>query len=321
LSFPRVSFVVLSYNYARFIGECIQSILNQSGSHDFEIVIVDDASTDNSDAVIRSFTDARIRYIRHEHNQGHASTVTDGLRAARGQLIARIDSDDRYAPNFLNDVLPIFDQHAEVGLVYGDARIINDDGEVWQPTIDTVHGGFDQKGSELVALLEHNFIAAPTVIARRSAWLDALPIPEGLAFHDWYFTVMIARNHELYFRARVLADYRVHTANYHDVIIRNRTEEPSILRFLDIVFADEEKSASLQKQKLEARDRIYAAHYVSFGLKYFGVNYNADARRCYMKAVSLQPKLLFNSMVMRQLAATIMGRGIYERLKRSLKRH
>src|SRR5207253_6329760 len=96
LNQPRVSFVVLSYNYAHFIGETIQSILDQRGHHDFEIIVVDDASPDNSDEVIKAFRDPRIRYFRHERNQGHAATVTDGLREARGDIVARIDSDDRY---------------------------------------------------------------------------------------------------------------------------------------------------------------------------------------------------------------------------------
>lgn len=320
MSVPRISFLVLSYNYARFIGECIRSILDQRGHHSFEIIIVDDASSDHSDEVIRSFADERIRYFRHAHNQGHAATVTDGLHAARGEYIARIDSDDRYDPDYLNQVVPILDAHPEVGLVYGDVRIISEAGEVWQNTADREHGRRDYKGNELVALLEKNFIAAPTVIARRQAWLGALPIPDGLAFHDWYFTVMIAREHELYFKASVLADYRVHKSNYHDVIIRNRSEEPSILRLLDLVFALREADPRVQRMKQAARNRIYAAHYRTFAMKYFAVDYNEDARRCYLKAASLRPALLLDPVFTRQLAATIIGRPVYERAKRILKR-
>ena len=120
---PLVSFVLLSYNYARYIGDTISSVLQQEGDHSFELIVVDDASTDNSHDVISAFADPRIRYFRHETNQGHAATVTDGLRAARGTYIARIDSDDPSRPHFLNEVIPLFEQHPRVGLVYGDAGV------------------------------------------------------------------------------------------------------------------------------------------------------------------------------------------------------
>lgn len=317
---PRVSFVVLSYNYARFIGECIASILAQEGAHDIEIVVVDDASTDDSDRVIRSFDDSRINYIRHERNQGHAATVMDGLRAARGELIARIDSDDRYRPYYLNEVVPLFDRHEDVGLVYGDAAIIDDNGDVSQATADVVHGGRDHHGNELVHLLAQNFVCAPTVIARREAWLGALPVPEWLVFHDWYFTVMIARSHAFYFRARVLADYRVHAANYHALIARNKSEEPSIIRFLDLVFAHPESDAALEAAKQRARRNIYAAQYLQLAQKYFWYGQNRDARRCYWQAVRRRPSFLTEARIARQFAATLLSRRLYDAAKRAVKR-
>ncbi len=320
MSAPLVSFVVLSYNYARYIGDTIGSILKQEGDHDFEIIVVDDASTDNSHEVISSFQDPRIHYFRHERNLGHAATVADGLQQARGKYVARIDSDDRYRTGFLNEVVPILERHPEVGLVYGDAAIINDEGVLTALTTDTQHGGVDFAGNEYPALLEKNFICAPTIIARREAWLDALPIPEGLSFHDWYFTLQIARKWDFYFRSAVLADYRVHSLNYHTLIARNKTEETSIMRLLDQLFAENERSAELQRAKLQARDRIYAAHYLVLALKYFGAGMGTDARRCYLAAVRRRPAYLSNIAVVRQLLATFMGIATYQRLKDLLKR-
>ncbi len=319
-STPLVSFVVLSYNYARYIGETIRSILEQEGDHDFEIIVVDDASTDNSREVIAAFRDPRIRYFQHEKNLGHAATVTDGLREARGRYVARIDSDDRYRPAFLNETVPILEQHDGVGLVYGDAAIIDDAGVLTAPATDTQHGGRDYEGNEYVALLERNFICAPTIIARREAWLDALPIPEGLSFHDWYFTLQIARKWNFYFTSSVLADYRVHQANYHTLIARNQTEESSILRLLDELFAEPEQNAALEKAKHSARSRIYAAHYLTLALKYFGAGMSAEARRCYLAAVRRRPAYLSNASVVRQLLGTFMGIATYQRLKNVVRR-
>lgn len=317
---PRVSFVVLSYNYARFIGETISSILKQEGDHDFEIVVVDDASTDNSDEVIRAFQDPRLRYFRHERNLGHAATVTDGLRAARGDLVARIDSDDRYRAYYLNEVLPLFDAHPETGLVYGDAAVMDATGVITIPASDAIHGGRDHQGNEYVQLLAENFICAPTVIARRQAWLDALPIPEGLVFHDWYFTLMIGRSYPFYYRSRVLADYRVHAANYHTLISRNRSEEPSIIGLLDTLFAQAERDDALEHAKQAARNDVYARHYLTFAQKYFGHGLNADARRCFLEAVRRKPANLLRADVARQLTGTLIGRSLYERIKTVIKR-
>ena len=320
MSEPLVSFVVLSYNYARFIGETISSILTQEGKHDFEVIVVDDASTDNSHEVISAFTDPRIKYIRHTRNMGHAATVTDGLHAARGTYVARIDSDDRYRPDFLNEVLPIFAKHPDVGLVHGDAALIDDDGKQTAPRVDTQHGGQDFYGNEYVALLERNFVCAPTVIALRSAWLNALPIPEGLSFHDWYFTLKIARSAPFYFRGQVLADYRVHGANYHTVISRNKTEETSIMSLLADLFAEVEQDHDLERAKQRARNGIYASHYLVLAHKYFGAGMVSDARRCFREAIRRKPKYLLYPSIARQLFATCIGLGRYQRLKGMLGR-
>ena len=315
---PLVSFVVLSYNYARFIGETLHSILRQRGGYDFEIIVVDDASTDDSHRVISGFADPRIRYIRHERNLGHAATVTDGLQAARGKYVARIDSDDRYRSDFLEQVIPVLEGNERIRLVCGDAAIIDDDGVQTAPRTDTRHDGRDYTGNAYVDLLARNFICAPTVIAPRAAWLNALPIPEGLSFHDWWFTLQIARTGDIHFCSHVLADYRVHQANYHTLITRNRSEESSIRRLLGDLFSERETDAELEAHKQAARRRIYGEHYRVLALKYFGAGMTADARRCYVEAMRYQPKYLTDPEVMRHLIGTVIGMRSYNRLKELL---
>ena len=230
---PLVSFVVPSYNYARYLPDCIDSIFGQVGGYPLEVIVIDDASTDHSLEVLSRYrSDPRLRVFVHEQNQGHVITVNEGLAMARGQFVARIDPDDRYHADFLCTLLPKFD-YPEVGLVYGDAAIMDSDGKINQPTSDRVHAGKDYKGNELEGILRENHICAPTAIARRTAWHEAMPIPAHLAFNDWYFNLMMARRHEFCYVNRVVADYRVHTANHHAKIIANKSEEPSIRHVLD----------------------------------------------------------------------------------------
>jgi O-antigen biosynthesis protein len=310
-----ISFIVPSYNYARFLPECVESILKLDGGFEWELVLIDDASTDNTQEVIRSFSDPRIRNITHPVNLGHARTMNEGLRAARGEFIARIDPDDRYRPGFLTAVMGKFRAFPEVGLVYGDVALIDEQGQITVERCDREHGGRDCKGNELVRLLEHNFICAPSVIARRSAWLEAAPVPEHLAFNDWYFTVMMARAHDFYYVDEVVAEYRVHAANHHSMIARNKTEEASIFWVLDRVFASAESKPEIDRVKRAARRRIYGAQYLDMANKYFGWSHEREARRCYLTALRHRPAYLAHCGLLRRLAATCIGRPRYERLK------
>ncbi len=313
---PQVSFVVLCYNHRKFLRDCIDSILDQEGGYDFEIILVDDASTDQSQSVARSYTDPRIQLVCHERNLGHVATVHDGLSKARGEFIARIDSDDRYRKHYLAKVLDIFSRFPDVALVYGDVALINEDGKVTADRCDRVHGGRDFRGNEYISLLEQNFICAPAVIARRKAWQKAVPVPEGLAFHDWYFTLMIARQYNFYYIDEVLADYRVHSLNLHTQIARDKSEESSIFWLLGFLFNQTEKSPELELQKHKKKRSIYGAHYLTLANKYFGFYMNADARRCFLLALRHRPQYLFRPSVLRRLTATSIGRHRYELSKR-----
>lgn len=318
-STPDVSFLVPCFNYGRYLRDCLDSILGQTGTADFEVVAIDDASTDETAAVLASYRDPRLRVLTHRVNRGHVATMTEGLGETRGRHVARIDPDDRYRPGFLSATLDKLEAHAEVGLVYGDAAIIDDQGRVTQESRDRRHGGRDFRGNEFVALLEENFVSAPTVIARREAWLEGLPVPAGLAFNDWYFTVEIARRWNFYYVHRVLADYRVHAANHHARIVRDRTEEPSVFQMLDRVFAGTERRPELDAVKRRARHRVYGAHYLTLARKYLGHGMYEDARRCYIRALRHRPALAMAPGVARQLAGTLVGQSAYEGSKAAVR--
>jgi glycosyltransferase involved in cell wall biosynthesis len=316
---PQISFVVPSYNYGRFLPDCLDSIFAQQGNFDFEVIVIDDCSSDNSVEIIRRYQDPRMRVILHSHNQGHIITISEGIQAARGELVARIDCDDRYRPYFLQEVVPRFEAYPEVGLVYGDVDMINAEGVLANQPCDRVHGGKDFKGNEYIALLRENFICAPTVIARKKVWMEALPVPAQLDFSDWWFNLMIARRHELYYRHRILAEYRVHSQNHHTRIIHKRTEEPSIRYVLDLLYSQTEADPHLERMKQQARAEIYSNHYRVLADKYFYLDMTEDARRCYWKAVQYHPARALGWTLMRRYAASYLQRSTYEKLKHLLK--
>jgi glycosyltransferase involved in cell wall biosynthesis len=310
--------VVPCYNYARFLPDCLRSIFGQEGDYDFEIIAVDDASTDDTLEVLDRFRDPRLRVIRQEKNRGHVDTVNKGLSASLGEFVARIDPDDRYRPDFLKQLLPKFAEYPEVGLVYGDAALIDAGGVITAESCERVHHGRDFKGNELGALLLENFICAPTAIARRRAWVEAMPIPAHLAFNDWYFNLMMARKHEFCYVNHVVADYRVHPANHHTMIVVNKSEEPSIRYVLDLVFAAKD-TPEVELQKCAVRKRAYSSQYLTLANKYFGAGMRSDARRCYFEAVRFTPAAVLSPATTRRIIATFLNPTLYDSLKRLLK--
>ena len=95
-----VSIIMPSWNTGKFIGESIQSVLNQTYKN-WELIIVDDCSTDNTDEIVASFNDERIRYFRNDKNSGAALTRNRAIREARGEWVAFLDSDDLWMPKKL----------------------------------------------------------------------------------------------------------------------------------------------------------------------------------------------------------------------------
>jgi O-antigen biosynthesis protein len=317
---PLVSFVVPCYNYGRFLPDCLNSIFGQKGDYAIEIIAIDDASSDNTLEVLAQFDDPRLRVIRHAKNEGHVRTISQGLQEARGRFVARIDPDDRYRSCFLAETIPRLEQHPEVGLVYGDAALIDSRGKVNAEHTDRTHQKQEFKGNELVALLIENIICAPTVMARREAWVNTLPVPPNLAFSDWYFSLMIARKYEFFYVNRVLADYRVHDSNHHVKVVQNRSEEPSIVLLLDRIFNEPESEPALEKAKQAARGRVYSTQYLSLADKYFGSGMMADARRCYLKTIRHSPRHVFSATILRRLLATAIDQPTYTNLKRLILR-
>lgn len=312
---PLVSFCVTAYNTEPYIAECLDSILSQQGNYDFEVIVIDDASTDETEQIVTTYRDSRIRYIRHTINQGAFVSVNRGFEEARGKFIARIDSDDRYASDFLISTIPVLQHYPEVGLVYGDIAMINHLGEMTSAQGNVERDGRSAKLNELIPLLLNNYIPAPTIIAKREAWQDALPVPHGYSFCDWYLSLGIAKRWEFFYLDKVLASYRIHSQNMHRTMIRDKMGERITFLVLDKILNDPEFVERTQVFK----NQIYGTHYLNLGDKYFGYQMNEDARRCYIQAIRYQAQLLFNGAVMRHFLGTILGNQIYQLSKAIVK--
>lgn len=120
---PKVSIIITCYNYGRFLTDSVGSALSQEGVEP-EVIIVDDASTDNSAAIAQQFADRdpRVLVLRHKQNAGAVMAFNDGYAAATGEFIVRLDADDLLTPGSLARSVALLDAFPSVGLVYGHPR-------------------------------------------------------------------------------------------------------------------------------------------------------------------------------------------------------
>ena len=120
---PKVSVITPCFNYGHFLPESISSALEQDGV-ELELIIVDDASTDNSAAVAEQYASKydQVNVIRRRSNAGPGPAFNEGLSVASGEFVVRLDADDLLTPGSLARAVALFDSHPSVGLVYGHPR-------------------------------------------------------------------------------------------------------------------------------------------------------------------------------------------------------
>lgn len=138
---PKVSVVIPAFNALRYLPRTVDSALAQSFG-DFEVLIVDDESTDGTADWVRTIADRRVRLLEQK-NQGAAAARNAGIRQARGEYIAFLDADDLWEPAKLERQVACLDARPEVGVVYTWVRVIDQDGE---PTGSLYRPG-DEEGS------------------------------------------------------------------------------------------------------------------------------------------------------------------------------
>ncbi len=188
---PLVSVIIPTYNRSRYIAGAIRSVQAQT-YQDVQIIVADDGSTDNTRDVV-SGLGRGVTYLQLPHRGQAAATRNAGLRAAQGQYVAFLDSDDLFLPGKLALQLAAFEQHPEAGLVYSNGCFFRDDPQA--PTGRTLDGLPTPAGDALADLLRGNFLFPPVVLVRRDC-LDVVGLfderPEFLAVEDYDLWLRIA---------------------------------------------------------------------------------------------------------------------------------
>lgn len=241
---PLVSVVISAYNLGWCIEDTIRSVLAQTYKH-FEVIVVDDASTDDTGVRVAGFGD-RIRYIRHASNQGtvrHAEgapTRNTGIRHSRGELLAFLDGDDLWEPEKLAVQVEAARRYPDSGLIAVDGVQFNSsDGEIITPTLfnDMVQTYKDLPYGSMLSInlylpmLHHCLIETTSQVAIPKKVLDTVGLfHEGGGSSDYDIFIRIAARYPIILIKQSLVRYRYQPSSWSGRIDRRRFKhfEPNI---------------------------------------------------------------------------------------------
>ena len=274
----RISVVIPAYNQGHYLGDAIQSVLDQT-YQDFEMIVVDDGSTDNTRDLATSFRDARVRYV-YQENRGLSAARNTGIQHTTGPFVTFLDSDDFFLPNALASLVTALERNPEIGFVAGQTVVIDEDG---QPLGEVMEARPPDDGSEL--LLGNPFQACSVMLRR--VWLDRVGLfDEGLrSYEDWDLWLRLAKaGCRMAGVDQPVSLYRFHSAQ----MTRNGTQmTTATFAVLDKVFSAADLPSSWQAR----RDQAYSNAHLRAAAQAYHAQAFPVAKDHFATAVRLNPEL------------------------------
>lgn len=278
---PTVSVVIPTYNRAHMIGETLNSVLAQT-YRSFEIIVVDDGSADNTPEVLAHYGPP-VHYMRCENNIGKAAARNTGIRIARGDYIALLDSDDLWLPNKLQAQMDVFDEQPDLKWVYSDCYMF--DGRTGANICTWSSHSRLYAGSIFELLFQNNFIASPTPVFWRQVFDEVGYFDETLQRHQPEDADMWLRAAAIFpigLVSKPLARFRLHP---NSLTMR---EDPQMA--LQGVISVLEHAVAREPTRLgPLRGRVIAKRYVTSGKGYAGMGRASTARAMFVQAMRYNP--------------------------------
>lgn len=207
---PQISVVVPLYNKAEYIRRCLDSVTNQTFT-DFELIVVDDGSTDGGASLVAEIQDRRLSLISRE-NGGAAAARNTGIAAATTPLVAFLDADDEWMPDFLAAVMQLAKEYPEAGLYATGYRRTFDDGRCLERTLRLPGAKLTSISEKYLTYVQEGDYVLCSALAIRRCVLDHVgTFPEGLTIgEDIDLWARIALRFPVAYDARILATYHSH---------------------------------------------------------------------------------------------------------------
>lgn len=211
---PLVSMIVPSYNHARYVQACINSVIGQDYDN-IELIVIDDGSTDDSARCIEELVPACTeRFVRFEFrsrpNRGLSATIDEGLKWARGRYFATLGSDDALLPSKTSALVGQIDGEPRVGAIFSGCELIDAKGGV----IRTLRPSLAYVGFDDLLLRKKNLVVASSQLVRVDAAMEVGGYPPNFYIEDWYMWLKLTeRKYSLKIIPDVLVQYRLHDVN------------------------------------------------------------------------------------------------------------
>lgn len=295
-----ISVVIPCYNQARFLGDAIESVLAQT-YRDFEIVVVDDGSTDNTAEVAARY--AGIHYLRQK-NQGVEAARNAGLGESSGEYLVFLDADDRLLPGALETGLENLRARPDCAFVYGNCRYISADG-----TIMSSHQPPRVESEHYLALLHDCFIWMPgLVMFRRSVFESVAGFDVSLGLRnaeDYELYLRIAREFPIYGHNEIVAEYRQHEAN-------KSASPASMLKAVSIILHSQRKHVKGNSR----REKAYKGG-LKFNQEYYGEQLIEQMRESRRKGGEYE-FFLRNTLTLLRYAPRTLAHHAGRKLRKSI---
>ncbi|MBI4095127.1 MAG: glycosyltransferase [Candidatus Liptonbacteria bacterium] len=288
---PKISAVITTWNRSLMLKSAIASVLAQTVK-DFELLVLDNGSTDDTEEVVRSFGDKRIRYVNHGRI-GISEARNRGVREAKGEFVGFLDDDDEWLPEKLEKQLALFGKSSErVGMIYGGFRRVRDGKtyETFRPKL---------RGSVLEAYLcERDPLtgSASNPLIRKSVFGAVGGYDEALkTSEDWEFYLRLMRKFEVDFVPDAILKIRTHSgARLGDRLLDAANAERKVCReFADI---------------LKTRPRCRSSYLQAIGGKFCRAGELKEGRAYLKKALSVSPS---NYTAYAQYILSFFGTSLY----------
>jgi glycosyltransferase involved in cell wall biosynthesis len=301
---PQITVLMPVYNCELYIQEAVESILNQT-YRDFEFLIIDDASSDQTVSIIKKYNDARIQLIEKPLNTGYTNSLNYGLTIAKGKYIARMDGDDCSFPQRFAKQVSYLEANPDVVLCGTAYKIIGNDKKL----------GFPEDHNAIkLALLRGNCIAHPSVMIRKQPLDDFSIIYDTTKepAEDYDMWVRLISIGKLYIIQDVLLEYRIYSTQVSKKRAKEQKENDSRIKFqlldyLDLIIDTDERDLLTKffekKEVIDFRDiKIFkhlqkklsisnsACFYEAIGFKQYLSDLESSViRRCFLKQKRYSP--------------------------------
>ena len=307
----KVSVVIPTYNQAQYITESIQSALNQT-FQDFELIVVDDGSKDNTREVVDSFKDPRIRYL-YQENQGVSGALNTGIMASTGEYFAGLASDDIWLPQNLELKVKLLDSRPDIAFALSDMYVFDSDtgttlDRLWKDVSERyIHELQDGTRKPLNEYLSRGvaLFAIPTVIIRRKVFDEVGYFDESLSTEDYDMFIRVLQRFPIGIINEPLVRYRVHRAS----LSRSNIAYPGTLAAINKIINN--YSLSREHIKLIRRNKLARTHF-DYGCEKIIAGEIALGRRALLAAIRANP-WWFRSYL--YLVFSLLGRRLIWKIK------